>query len=123
MRQLLLILACALVMESAASQANWELVQKPITGSYGIYGGGLSDPVAPSRNDSKIMFSIAGKSARDMFDALGPDVKDICTEGMGMRVRKKDNENLTCLRTEKGEYSCSFGFDLRTGKSIGGSVC
>ncbi len=102
---------------------NWELVHKPITGQYGIYGGGLGDPVAPTSKDAKIAFSVNGKLAKEMFDAMGPDVKDVCTEGTGDRVRKKDNENLSCIRTKRGEYFCNFGFDLKTGKSIGGLVC
>jgi hypothetical protein len=107
----------------AGETQNWEFKHKPITGEYGIYGGELGDPVAPGKDHKKITFSIRGKMAQEMFDAMGPDVKDVCTEGTGDRARKKDNENLSCIRTKKGEYFCNFGFDLRTGKSIGGVVC
>jgi hypothetical protein len=69
------------------------------------------------------MFSIDGKAAKALFEQLGPDVKDVCTEGTGTRMRAKDKENLMCMRTLEGEYSCNFGFDLRSGKSIGGAVC
>lgn len=110
-------------VSSANESRDWEFIHKPITGQYGIYGGGLGDPVAPGKSDSKIAISIEGKMAKEMFDAMGPDVKDACTEGTGDRVREKDNGNLSCMRTRKGEYFCNFGFDLRTGKSIGGVVC
>jgi hypothetical protein len=100
-----------------------ETPHKKVTGVYRIYGGGLGDPIPPSPKDTKIMFSLSGSAAKEMFNALGPDMKDICTEGTGLRVRKKDNEKMWCSKSADGEYSCNFGFDLRTGKSIGGIVC
>jgi len=91
--------------------------------SYRIYGGGLGDPTAPRPNDKKVAFSIEGPAARQIFDAIGPDQHDPCTEGSGMRVRRKDHEHLTCTLSDKNNYACSFGFDLVSGKSIGGSIC
>jgi hypothetical protein len=96
---------------------------RKLEGVYRIYGGGLGDPVAPTAKDRKVMFSITGEAARELFDALGPDKKDVCTAGSGTRVRARDNDNLFCMRTAEGDYSCNFGFDLRNGKSIGGIVC
>lgn len=93
------------------------------TASYWLYGGGLGDPTPPKPNDKKIAFSVEGKAARQIFDAIGPDKHDACTKGGGTRFRSKDNENLSCTRSKEGEYVCSFGFDLVTGKSIGGSIC
>jgi hypothetical protein len=91
--------------------------------SYRIYGGELGDPTAPTPNDKKVAFSIEGNAARQIFDAIGPDQRDPCTEGSGMRVRHKDHEHLTCTLSKQNDYACSFGFDLITGKSIGGSIC
>jgi len=91
--------------------------------SYRIYGGGLGDATAPKPSDKKVAFSIEGSAARRIFDAIGPDKRDACTEGSGMRVRHKDHENLTCMLSKENDYMCSFGFDLVTGKSIGGSIC
>lgn len=96
---------------------------KKINGVYRIYGGELGDPIPPTRRDSKLMVSVDGTMAEELFNAIGPDVADICTEGSGTRVRRKDGERFLCMRSKEGEYSCNFGFDLRTGKSIGGSVC
>lgn len=90
---------------------------------YRIYGGSLGDPTAPKTNDKKIAFSIKGQAARELFDAIGPDKRDECTAGSGDRVRHRDDENISCIRTKEGEYVCSFGFNLQTGKSIGGSQC
>ena len=91
--------------------------------SYRIYGGGLGDPTAPRQNDKKVAFSIEGPAARQIFDAIGPDQQDPCTEGSGMRVRHKDHEHLTCTLSKQNDCACSFGFDLVSGKSIGGSIC
>ena len=115
---LLLALLLCISTHSMADE-SWQMKHKQITGVYAIYGGSLCDPIAPTAKDRKIMFSVKGKTAREMFDAIGPDVKDACTEGAGIRIRKKDDENLSCIKSERGEYSCNFGFDLRTGKSIG----
>lgn len=91
--------------------------------SYRIYGGGLGDPTAPSLNDKKVAFSVEGAVAKQIFDAIGSDQRDPCTEGSEIRVRHKDHEHLTCTLSKKNEYACSFGFDLVSGKSIGGSIC
>lgn len=116
--------ACLCAGFGALALASSELgTHKKFSGVYRIYGGGLGDPVAPGPADSKVMFSIEGQAAKEIFDVIGPDKKDVCTEGSKIRVRHKDNENLFCMRSAKGEYDCNFGFDLKTGKSIGGIVC
>ncbi|HEU4850514.1 MAG TPA: hypothetical protein VFT37_00005, partial [Telluria sp.] len=68
-----------------------------------------------------IAFVIKGAAAKEIFEAIGPDVHDECLEKPD-RARRRDNDNLRCTWIE-GEYSCRFGFDLVTGKSIGGSIC
>jgi hypothetical protein len=118
------ILALALTLSASANvAAQTETGHSQVSGVYRIYGGGLVDSVPATSRDSKIMFAVTGRTARDMFNAMGPDVNDECTAGNGMRVRQKDNGNLLCTLSKKGEYSCNFGFHLRTGKSIGGSAC
>lgn len=91
--------------------------------SYLIYGGSLGDMTAPGPSDKKIAFSVKGRAAKDLFEAIGPDKHDVCLEGTGIRVRHKNDENLKCTLSKKGEYRCSFGFDLKTGKSILGTIC
>jgi hypothetical protein len=119
---LLIVLLCGAGAAGAGPDQSLGSHRK-LEGVYRVYGGGLGDPVAPTAKDKKVMFSITGDAARELFDALGPDKKDVCTEGSGTRVRGRDNDNLVCLRSANGEYSCNFGFDLRSGKSIGGIVC
>ena len=111
------------VLAAAAGSDQAPGPHRKLDGVYRVYGGGLGDPVAPTAKDKKVMFSVTGPAARELFDALGPDKKDVCTEGSGTRVRARDNDNLFCMRSAEGEYACNFGFDLRTGKSIGGIVC
>lgn len=93
------------------------------TASYWIYGGGLGAPSAPTSKDRKIAFSIEGDAAKQIFEAIGPDKKDVCSEGSDTRFRSRDKENLTCTLGKGNTYTCSFGFDLVNGKSIGGSIC
>lgn len=116
-------LLLSLCMQQSHGAPEWQWRHKKLSGVYGVYGGELGDPVAPSRQDSKIMFAIDGQAAKELFDAIGPDIKDQCTAGTKIRMRMKDQEHLSCQRSENAEYFCNFGFDLRTGKSIGGVVC
>ncbi|QYF94926.1 hypothetical protein KY495_07050 [Massilia sp. PAMC28688] len=113
----------ALAAATLASVGQADAGYRAVAGVFQIYGGELGDPVAASKKDAKIAFSIKGQAAIEMFNAMGPDAKDSCTQGSGTRVRKKDNENLVCLRFAEGLYSCRFGFDLKSGRSIGGSLC
>jgi len=96
---------------------------RKFSGTYWIYSGSLGDSGPPTAKDKKIGFSLNGQAAREIFDAIGPDVHDPCTEGSGIRIRHKDKQNLSCSRSSEGEYQCNFGFDLRSGKSIGGIIC
>jgi hypothetical protein len=64
---------------------------------------------------------VTGKAARDLFDHMGADVKNECSSDPKTRMRVK--ESLQCVRYSKSEYSCYFGFNLKDGKSIAGSIC
>lgn len=120
--QLLRLWLILLVPPLAVASDNLE-PYKPATASYWLYGGGLGDPIPPKADDKKIAFSVEGEAARHIFDAIGPDKHDACTEGSGTRFRARDHENLSCTRSKEGDYVCNFGFDLVTGKRIGGSIC
>lgn len=111
----------ALLVACTVAAANWIFAYKPINGQMAIYAGGLGDPIAPSAEDAKVSFHLQGKSARDLFERMGPDVKSECISDAKTRVRTKDR--LECIRYSATDYSCYFGFDLKTGKSIGGSIC
>ncbi|WP_306393234.1 hypothetical protein [Telluria beijingensis] len=115
-----LLVLLPLTVGALAADDGW---YKTFSGTYWIYGGSLGDSGPPTAEDKKIGFSLDGKAAREIFDAIGPDVHDPCTEGSGTRVRHKDDGNLSCSRSAEGEYLCNFGFDLRSGKSIGAIIC
>lgn len=121
MSKLSFLVSALTICGAACAQQDYSPEFKPLRGSYMAYSLGLGDPAPVKPNDSKIAFAVSGQAARTMFDAMAPDVHDVCTEGSGVRVRTK--ENVSCQREKDGSYHCSFGFDLRTGKSIGGSVC
>jgi hypothetical protein len=88
---------------------------------YAIYGGDLGDTYAPTSSDARIAFYVRGRAAKEMFQTMGPDRKSECGIEKGGRVRMK--EHVACSYRPSDGYQCDFGFDLRSGKSIGGSIC
>ena len=123
MKILLVSLTLSLLVVPCAGRPTNDTGHSRFSGVYRVYGGSLGDPVAPTHSDSKVMFAIRGSAAKDMFNAMAPDVRDECTAGSGIRMRKKDDENIVCMLTKAGTYSCNFGFDLKSGRSIGGILC
>ena len=117
-----LIWSLSLAMASSCMAEEFALEYNPADSDYAIYGGGIGDPVKPTANDAKISFLITGIAAKKMFNAIPPDRKEGCTS-KDFRIRSRDSERLICTKHISGDYSCYFGFDLKTGKSIGGSSC
>ncbi|MDN2705203.1 hypothetical protein O0881_24740 [Janthinobacterium sp. SUN100] len=115
--QLFVALLCLLLAHQA--RAVWEFVQKDVSGAYAIYGAYLDDAVAPVAGDTKVAFRLTGAAAKDMFDAIGPDMRDGCPDPQ-IRIRNRDM--LLCRHRPKDGYRYDFGFDLSTGLSIGGAV-
>ena len=113
----------SLLFSCSNAFAEGEQAYKPLSGSYSIYGGALGDRTPPKKGDQKIAFDLDKKTAREIFDAIGPDLKGVeaCVSDPKDRVRKRGN--IQCMRSRDGEYSCTFGFDLSNGKSIVGSIC
>lgn len=103
--------------------ADWAFSYRPAAVKYAVYGGGLGDPVKPGGSDAKVAFEVTGRAAQELFANMGPDRTDRCGAEPGVRFRSRDGDRLACQRSAAGEYSCTFGFDLVTGKSIGGSIC
>lgn len=103
----------------AAEKGEWGQY-KPLKGSYLIYSGDLSEMQRPTKNERKISFVVNGPVAKDMFDSMGPDLKQGCSSDKGYRERNKGE--VTCVHDADG-YMCQFGFDLRTGASIAGGYC
>lgn len=114
---LVVTLLCLLLAHQA--RAVWEFVQKDFSGSYAIYGAYIDEAVAPVAGDTKVAFRLTGAAARDMFEAIGPDMRNGCPDAQ-IRIRNRDM--LLCRHRPKDGYRCDFGFDLSTGLSIGGAV-
>lgn len=105
----------------AAEQADWPAPYRAFKGEYTIYSGELGDQQAPTKDDRKLSFIIKGAAAKEIFNAMPPDDKTICSTEKGDRSRTK--EKVWCTFTPSHGYTCYFGFDLRTGKSIAGGIC
>ncbi|NHZ60773.1 hypothetical protein [Massilia genomosp. 1] len=124
MKNLLILLALAAGVPAQAGAGDkepWAAPYKPLKGAYLIYGGSLGEQQAPTRTDRKVAISIEGTAAKELFDAMQPDEKRTCTDAAGYRERRKGK--VSCTYEPDSGYNCYFGFDLRTGKSIGGSIC
>ena len=112
---------CACGVALSQSPPSWHPVFKPFSGTYSIYGGGLGDPYTPKVGDRHIAFATGGPIAKEMFNTMGPDLKGVCGTENGGRIRQR--AQVSCSFHPKDGYHCNFGFDLTTGKSIGGSIC
>lgn len=112
---------CIVLVSGLALAQTWQFAYQPVRASYVMYGGGLGDPHAPKPGGRHIAFNVTGPAAKEMFASLGPDLKDACGAEDGNRIRRRSE--LTCSFSPKDGYHCAFGFDLATGKSIGGSIC
>lgn len=94
---------------------------KPLKGDYYVYGGSIEDKTASTPKDRKLSLILTGPLAKELFDHIGPDVKDVCGAGSGQRER--DRGDLVCFWTRKEGYSCYIGLDVQTGKSMAGVTC
>lgn len=117
----LLAMLIVTVAALAHGAQKWEWVTRPADTEYVIYGGDLGDTYAPVSKDVHVAFYVRGRAAREMFDVMGPDKKSECGVEKGGRVRQK--ENVACRYRPSDGYECDFGFDLTSGRSIGGSIC
>lgn len=122
-RRLGLLLIALAMPVAAAVGAEWVFSYRTASVQYIVYGGGLGDPVKPDGRDAKVAFEVTGRAAQELFGAMGPDRIDRCGSESGVRFRSRDGDKLACQRSAAGQYRCYFGFDLSTGKSIGGSIC
>lgn len=96
-------------------------IYQSFNGRYMIYGGGLGDPYEPSEKDKRIAYWIKGQVAQQMFNAMGPDLRNVCGADAEQRIRQR--AEIVCTASTHDGYSCSLGFDLVNGRSIGGSIC
>lgn len=105
----------------AAEQAHRPAPYRAFRGEYTIYSGDLDDQQVPTKDDRKLSFIVEGPAAKEIFGAMPHDDKQTCSTEKGARSRTKDN--VWCAFDPGAGYTCYFGFDLRTGKSIAGGIC
>ena len=125
-RHLALIVATTLLFSLAYADTKkpWDGSYKPFNGEYLVYSGDLGEQQAPTKADRKVSFMVEGPLAKEMFASIGPDQKDACGTLSGLRVRQKGDLDCTYDKDHpSAPYTCHFGLNLRTGKSISGSIC
>ncbi|MCS0810382.1 hypothetical protein NX774_20860 [Massilia agilis] len=123
MKKLMLLLcAGALVLAFAATAGVWSGKYKNLNASYLIYSGEPGERAAPTKSDRKIAIAVTGEPAREIFESLYPDEKDVtCTTERGERLRRKGD--VWCSFRPSDGYKCFMGFNLRNGESHSGASC
>lgn len=115
-----LIAIFLLVSSTLAAATPWSSTPKPIKGTDQVYDRGLGDMAPPKKKDRKLSISFTGALAKDLFDQIGPDMKDACDASPTHSERQRGD--LDCVRDGK-EYVCYLGLDVLTGKSMAGAIC
>jgi hypothetical protein len=101
---------------------------KPFHGAiYKIHSGIVSDRTPPTTADRKLTVLVDGKTAKEIFDSIGPDLPETCSGEQGDRLRDKKGIHCSYTAQDKGTkdgpYRCWIGLDLQTGDSIGTVSC
>lgn len=91
------------------------------SGEFLFYGGTLDDRTPPTRRDTKLSIEVSGPFAAQLFRRMaGGPQQDNCGDNQEWKAR----DELVCIRDRTtGKVDCYFGFDMRSGKSIGGVIC
>jgi len=124
MRRLIVVVGTALLSLAYASDnsATWTGAYKPLVATYSIYSGEPGEREAPTQSERKLAIAIKGDAAKEIFDSLHPDAKEIaCTDEKGERLRRKGE--VWCSYRPSNGYRCFVGFNLRTGESLSGASC
>lgn len=87
---------------------------------YKIHSGNTAYSERPTKGDRAMTVAFKGEAAKQLFDQIGPDVKDSCaTSENGDRERRR--KGALCLyqtqldSSTDSHYRCWIGIDLRTG--------
>jgi len=114
--------ACVVVSVAfAADTLNmWQSLQGA---TYKIFAG---DTVAysevPTAKDRKLSILIKGQPAKEVFDLIGPNDREMCSTANGDRERNKGAVQCTYTASKANEpwmgYRCWIGVNLVDGKGI-----
>lgn len=109
---------------SLAYAAEWSGEWKTFRATYTIYSGELAEREPPTATERNMTVAFEGQAAKDLFDSIGPDSRDTCSQDKGDRERRK--RGILCTYTLKSPgrgYQCWIGLNLRTGESIPTVTC
>lgn len=114
-------LALAFAVGTAAFADANNHTQSALSGKYLEYSGTLDDMGLPKKSDTKVSVEITGKLAQDIFSRVRPVGGPSCVD---KTIEVRERGDLMCLKDSKAAtVSCFIGVDLRTGKSIAGTIC
>ena len=123
MRKLPLMLCIAACQLANAGESNGKpqvLGQwNELRATYKIHSGNTAYSELPTTGDRAITVYFKGEAAKQLFDQMGPDVKEACSSEKGDRERR--NKGAVCLYETRlddpndSHYRCWIGIDLRTG--------
>lgn len=105
---------------AAGTLGAWQPIQD---GRYKMFSGEtVAYGEAPTAKDRKLSIVVKGQAAKDIFDSIGPDARDMCSSEKGDRERNRGG--IQCMYTLKDAnapgkgYRCWIGVDLLSGQSV-----
>lgn len=94
---------------------------KPFPGIFKIHSGIVANRTAPTPGDRKLTIQVDGKAAKELFEAISPDVQPTCNGEDGDRDRRRKGIYCTYnpldVKARSGPYRCWVGVDLVTGEA------
>lgn len=118
----IVLAACGLVSLAFAADTlgTWQPLQD---GRYKIFSSEtVAYGEAPTAKDRKLSIVVKGQAAKEIFDSIGPDARDMCSAEKGDRERNRGG--VQCMYTAKDAnapgkgYRCWIGIDLTTGQGV-----
>ncbi len=122
MQKIAMVVLAACSIASLAFAADTLGAWQPLKeGRYKIFSGEtVAYGEAPTAKDRKLSIVVKGQAAKEIFDSIGPDARDMCSTSKGDRERNKGG--VQCMYTARDAnaagkgYRCWIGVDLITGQ-------
>lgn len=115
--------SCALGVAFAAPKP-WDGSYTSFSGTYLLYSHDLDEKAPPTAKDRRVSFKVEGALARKLFESIGPDQKEDCGASSELSIRNRGDLTCTFDKSDRNNpYTCHFGLNLLSGKSIAGSTC
>ena len=118
---LILVGFCGLANAGEDEKKPHELNEwNPLRANYKIHSGGTAYSELPTKEDRALTVAFRDEAAQQVFEQIGPDVKPVCSDAQGYRVREK--KGVYCSYTPRLEnpknshYRCWIGINLLTGE-------